>query len=479
MTIESIPMAPGGHGWSGHNGDFREDRMGTLARIARDGRPLLRLRLPVPGVETVVVNDPDLIGEMLVKHGRLFDKSIMLRFSLQPLAGEGLFTSNGELWRRQRKLMAPMFQPRALERYADDMVQCAQRTVDSWRDGREVRLHDETTRLTMSVAGKTLFDAETFSEADRVGQALAVALEWAGWMLARPYALLHVLAHRGLRGASRHVPPWAASPLMSLAGRFERPLFHTGERGRALVDAIAILDEHVAQMIAERRRAPAERNDLLTRLLEAQREDGGATMDDKQVRDEILTLFVAGHETTASGLAWTVDLLCRHPAIYQAVQAEVDALPDDPTAADLPRLGLCLRSFQEALRLYPPVYMFGRDATEDVTIGGHDIPTGTNTLVSPWALHRLPQLWPDPERFDPSRFTAENEAKRHRFAYLPFGAGPRICIGNHFAYMEAQLALAVMLRRYDFERLGADEPEPGATLRPARGIAVRLRARRV
>lgn len=476
MSIQTIPLAPGGDGFMGHNGDFRHDRMGTLRRMAEDGRPILRLRLPVP-VHTVMVNDPELIGEMLIKHGRFFDKSIMLRFSLYPLAGEGLFTSNGELWRRQRKLMAPLFQPRSLERYTGDMVRGAERTVDGWSDGAAIRLLDETTRLTMSVAGKTLFDADTFSEADRIGKALTVALEWAGWVIARPYAIAHVLGHRLFREAAHRAPPLASRPLSKLAARLERPLVLVGPRGRELSDAIATLDAYVAQMIADRRRAPEPGEDLLSLLLAAQHEDDGDTMSDRQVRDEVLTLFVAGHETTATGLAWTVDLLCRHPAIYEAVQAEVDALDRSPTAEDLPRLSLCLRVFKEALRLYPPVYMFGRDATRAVELGGHHLPRGTNALVSPWALHRLPRIWPDPERFDPDRFLPEQEAERHRCAYLPFSAGPRICIGNHFAYMEAQLALAVMLRRYRFERLGEDEPEPGATLRPRHGVRVRLHRR--
>jgi cytochrome P450 len=200
-------------------------------------------------------------------------------------------------------------------------------------------------------------------------------------------------------------------------------------------------------------------------------------MSDRQVRDEVLTLFVAGHETTATGLAWTIYLACRHPAILAALQREVDAVGDAPGVADLPRLDLCLRAFKEALRLYPPVYAFGRDSLSPVTIAGYDLPPPTNMMTSPWVLHHNPRFWPDPERFDPDRFLPEHEAGRHRYAYLPFGAGPRICLGSHFAYMEAQLALAVILRRYSFELLGDDEPEPGATLRPRHGVRVRVRRR--
>jgi cytochrome P450 len=201
-------------------------------------------------------------------------------------------------------------------------------------------------------------------------------------------------------------------------------------------------------------------------------------MSDRQVRDEILTLFVAGHETTATGLAWTIYSLCKNPAVYEAVQREVDALDHDPTTKDLGRLELCARVFKEALRLYPPVYVVGRDAQEAVTLGGYEIPPYSQVAYSAWAIHRSPHVWSDPLRFDPSRFTPEREAKRHRYAWVPFGAGPRICIGNHFAIMEAQLALAFMLRRASFELLGEEEPDPSAaTLRPRHGVRARVRLR--
>ena len=217
-------------------------------------------------------------------------------------------------------------------------------------------------------------------------------------------------------------------------------------------------------------------HDLLTRLLEAIDEDG-ERMSDRQVRDEVLTLFVAGHETTATGLAWTLYYACRDPATYAALEREADAVGDTPGASDLPRLGLCLRAFKEALRLAPPVYVFGRDSREPVTIGGYALPAPTNVMVSPWALHHSPRLWDQPERFDPDRFLPEKEPGRHRYQYLPFGAGPRVCLGSHFAYMEAQLALAVLLRRYRFELRRDDEPEPGATLRPRHGVRMRVRRR--
>ena len=476
MNLDAIPMAPGGEGLMGHNSDFRNDRMGVLRRISQAPHPLMRLRLPFPGIRAVVVNDPDVAQEVLVEKAKYFDKSDMLRFSLWNLAGEGLFTSNGELWRRQRRLLAPLFTPRVLEAYADDMVECAERTVARWTDGQELLLAHETTRLTMGVAGKTLFDADTFSEADEIGHALTVALGWTGWIMARPFAVAHVISRRSLLRVAAHTSGRTRTRLEAAARRLQGPLALLGPRGRGLAQAIRFLDDHVQRMIDDRRRARSGHTDLLARLLESKDEDG-ARMSDRQVRDEVLTLFVAGHETTATGLAWTLYYACRDPALYAAMEHEADAVGDAPSAADLPRLGLCLRAFKEALRVAPPVYLFGRDSREPVTIAGYDLPVPTNVMVSPWGLHHSARIWPDPARFDPARFLPEREATRHRYAYLPFGNGPRVCLGNHFATMEAQLALAVLLRRYRFELLGEDEPEPTATLRPKHGIRVRVRRR--
>jgi cytochrome P450 len=357
------------------------------------------------------------------------------------------------------------------------MVDCAARTVAAWTDGQSFPLLRETTRLTMGVAAKTLFEADTFSEADEIGRALTVALDWTGWVAARPSAVAHVIARRALLRVAARSRGGLQTRLENAGRRLQGPLALVGERGRALSSAITFLDDYVLAMIDERRDHPTTlRADLLTRLLTAKDEDG-ATMSDRQVRDEVLTLFVAGHETTATSLAWTLFYACRDPALYAALEREVDAVGDAPTAGDLPRLALCLRAFKEALRIAPPVYVFGRDSREPVTIGGYDLPVKTNLLVSPWALHHSTRFWSDPERFDPDRFLPEAEATRHRYAYLPFGAGPRVCLGNHFAYIEAQLALAVLLRRYRFELQGDDEPEPGATLRPKHGVRVRVSRR--
>ncbi len=242
--------------------------------------------------------------------------------------------------------------------------------------------------------------------------------------------------------------------------------------------AIAFLDETVQGMIDARRQNPGEHADLLARLLEVRDEDDGERMSDKQVRDEVLTLFVAGHETTATALAWAVYLLGKHPEIYAAAEREADALVHAPTVADLPRLGLALRVVKEALRLYPPVYLDARQAIGDTTLDGVAIREETVALFSPYALHRRPDLWPDPERFDPDRFLPAAEQKRSRYAWLPFGVGPRVCIGMGFALMEGQLLLARLLQRFRFELMGEEEPSTrSATLRPKHGVRVRVHAR--
>jgi cytochrome P450 len=478
MHYDSMPLAPGGAGPLGHNTDFRLDRLGALRKLTTAAGSALRLKLPLPGVRAMVANDPDLAQEALVEKAKWFAKSDMLRFSLFPLAGEGIFTSNGELWRRQRKLMAPLFHQKALEQYAPDMVACALRTVAEWRDGSELSLNTETTRITMAIAGKTLFGADTFTEAEGLGHALTVTLDWAGWIIGRPTAIAHIVARRWFGDLHER----SSGTLAELARRAELrvrgPVVLLGKRGREVAEAIVVLDEQVQKMIDERRRSTTAHADLLARLLEARDDEDGGAMSDRQIRDEVLTLFVAGHETTATGLAWTLHEALKHPRIYDEMEREADSVGDDPGVGDLGKLDMCLRAFKEALRLYPPVYIFGRDTTIETTLGGYTLPKSTNVMISPWVMHRLPRLWPDPERFDPERHTPEAEGKRHRYAYLPFSAGPRFCLGIHFAYMEAPLVLAALLRRYRFELVREDEPEPSATLRPRHGVRVRVRRRR-
>lgn len=477
MSLDLIPELPGAHRFLGHVPEVRNERMGFVRRVASDGRPFLRLRAPFGNI--AMINDPALVQEVFVEKVKSFAKAAMTRFTIYPLAGEGLFSSDGELWRKQRKLMAPLFHPAQVERYAGDMVACAKRALDRFQDG-PTHIARETTRITMAIAGKTLFDSDTFDQADALGDALTIALDWGSEHAASPLAIGHIVARRtllALRDRTTALGP-VSRTLGAVAERLHGPLFTPGPSGAALKEALVVLDERVARMIADRRAKPGAHRDLLARLLEAHDEDDGTRMTDRQVRDEVLTLFVAGHETTATALAWALYELAGDPALYAAAEAEADALGGDPTLEDLPKLPLLLRVFKESLRKYPPVYLIGRDVISDVEIGGFALPKDMNVTLSPYSLHHREDLWPDPARFDPDRFLPEQEAARSRFAYLPFGAGPRICIGYQFAFMEGQLVLAAMLRRARYARMGAVEIEPSATLRPREDMQMRVALRR-
>lgn len=454
---------------------MRGDRLEGIRRFDREVGDIGRFTL---FGNLVILNTPELVHEALVVRARAIEKSPIMRSSLHPLVGQGLFTSEGDLWRRQRKLMAPMFHPGTLGRFAEDMTSSAERAAHTWEDGATVDIARETTRITMAIAGKTLFDADTFGESDELGAALTVALDWAAKQSSSLTLIFQARASVGLERIADRLPA-IAPRLRDLAEKLLVPIRWPGKRTTALEAALAVLDERVARVIAARRGQRQERRDLLGLLLDARDEDDGATMSDKQIRDEVLTLFVAGHETTASALAWTLMLLAQHPDVYANVRAEVDALGRVPTFEDLDKLPLSLRVFKEALRLYPPVYIIGRVVVSDVEIGGYLIPKGTIVLISPYALQRRPHLWPNPERFDPDRFLPEAEARRPKAAFIPFSAGPRTCIGNTFALMEGPLVLATLLHYADFDLVdprGA-EPEVSATLRAKGGIPMRIRRR--
>ena len=482
QTIDSLPVLPGGVPLLGHTVALQRDRLAMLDRMVYEVPRVSRLR-SIGNMPMIAINHPEVLQERLVDRARQFEKSMMVRFALYPLAGEGLFTSRGDLWRKQRRLMAPLFQPAKLTGFGDDMVNCADRVIDGYTDGETRTLLRDTTRITMSVAGKTLFHADTFGEADEIGRALTVCLDFVSDHSPSVLSMGHLIASRLFRELGRR--SIGGAQLERVAARLERPWLVPGRAGRDLREAVAFLDLTVQKMIDARLALPPTeqaQGDLLSRLLSV-REDGARerAMSDKQVRDEILTLFVAGHETTATALAWSIYLLGRNPEVYARVQAEVDALGAPPTMKDLPRLQVTLRVFKEALRIYPPVYFDGRQAEVATTLDGIDYPEGTVALYAPYSLHRRPDLWPDPARFDPDRFLPAAEAARSRYAWLPFGTGPRVCIGMGFALMEGQLVLARMLQRATFTLASTapEAPEPSATLRPSTGIAVRVDLRRL
>ncbi len=478
MPIDQFPLLSGATRL-GHISEFRGGRLEMLSRAVRESE-VVRVRFLHRSV--LLVSGAEVAHEVIVEKAKHFEKSPGLRILLHRLAGQGLFTSEGELWRRQRKLMAPLFHPSQIGAYAELMRETALRTAGRWKDGDTIDVGREMTRLTMAIVGKALFDTDTFDEADELGEALTLGLDWAGEQSAASGLVAQLSLYEALESLRTRVPRWLSPAVDGLARINEAPILLPGAYSSRLRKAMAMLDGKIQQMIDERRASGLRHNDLLTRLLAARDEDDATAhgMTDRQVRDEAATLFVAGHETTATALTWAIHLLAKRPDVLARVRAEADAIGrDGPTFADAARLTTTTRVFKEALRLYPPVIALPRRALTDVEIAGVALPAGTIIFVSIYGIHRQPGEFPDPERFDPDHFTPEAEARRPRGAYLPFGAGPRVCIGNHFAMLEGPLVLATLLR--DFE-ISVDPalrvvPGDGATLRPSTPISARIRTR--
>jgi cytochrome P450 len=386
-------------------------------------------------------NHPELIRDVLVTKDRSFMKGRALQRT-KILLGEGLLTSEGDLHRRQRRLMAPAFHRDRVTRYAEVMIANAVRTADAWRDGETIDVAHEMMRLTLSVVAQALFGADVSGEADEIGTALTQLLENFNLTL---------------------------SPLSAWLERLPLP------RVRAMKSAIARLDRTIYSMIHERRRSGADRGDLLSMLLLAQDEEGGGGMSDQQVRDEAMTLFLAGHETTANALSWTWYLLAQDPEVERRLHEEVDRM-SRPPAVDA-RLPFTQAVLSESMRLYPPAWLIGRLALEDVAIGSVTVPRGAVVIVSQYVMHRDARFWPDPHRFDPSRFL--NGAERPKFAYFPFGGGSRTCIGEGFAWTEGVLVLATIAQRWrlTLAQKEAVRPQPMITLRPRGGVRMHLEAR--
>jgi cytochrome P450 len=398
-------------------------------------------------VRIYLLSDPADIETVLVTRSRSFIKGRGLQAN-RKLFGNGLLTSEGELWLRQRRLIQPAFQRERVAGAAPAMVSCAAGMLDGWRDGDTRDVHRDLMRLSLEIAGRTLFGVSLESQADHVEGALALLVD-AGRSMRRLFPLL------------RHLPTAA---------------------NRSYARAVRDLDRVVYGIIERRRSDPgASQDDLLSRLIRARYGDG-SSMTDRQLRDEAITLLLAGHETTAIALSWTAYLLAQHPEIQERVHAELDAVLAGrlPTAEDLPHLPYTERVLRESLRLYPPAWMMPRIAIEDCEIHGYRIRKGASVLVSQWIVHRNPRFYADPLRFDPDRWTEQFARSLPHFAYFPFGAGPRICIGNSFALMEASLILAAMGQRFRLRPANSAPVEPLATitLRPKGGVWLILTRRR-
>jgi len=397
-----------------------------------------------------LVSDPADIRHVLQDNARNYHKS-PLYDRLRDSLGNGLLTSEDAFWLRQRRLAQPAFHRQRLVTMADAMIDCTEQMLERWdrvaASGEPIDLVEEMMALTQAIIVRTMFSTDLGATAEIVNRTWPIINRRIGETF------------------------WATKLETTLPlpanTRFRR--------------AIGELETVVYRIIADRRRNKRDEPDLLSMFLSARDEETGASMTDVQLRNEVMTMLLAGHETTSLALSWTYLLLSQHPGVERRIADEVDRVVGGgrPTFAHLDRLTRTRQALDESLRIYPPAWGFSRRAIADDELGGYAVPKGWLVFVIPFVVHRRPKLWPDPDRFDPDRFTPEREAARPRFAYIPFGGGPRGCIGNQFAMVEAQLIVAAVAQRYRVALLPDQDvrPEPLITLRPKPGIRARIEKR--
>lgn len=445
MTSAKLPPGPPRRPLFGDMFRYLRDPLGYMLRVRREHGDLVRL--PLLALNPYLVSDPDLIERVLIADARSYTKDIFVQRLGREIIGQGLLSSEGDFWRRQRRLMQPAFHRERITSYATLMVEATLHMLQSFQPGQVRDLHADMMRLTLQIVTRALFSADVGDHAGGVGAALEVIMD------------------RYARAVFVVVPMVARLPLpMNL--RFHKTMAH--------------LDDLVRRVIVARRAqgtaSPGE--DLLGMLLAAQDEDG-SHMTDTQLRDEVLTLLAAGHETTALVLTYAFVLLSQHPQAAARLSVELEALGGRPPgAADLPALRYAECVVHETMRLYPPAWGLGREAACDTELGGYTIKKGTQVWMSQWVMHRDERHFPDPEAFRPERWEDGLLRRLPRFAYFPFGGGPRQCIGNAFALMEATLLLSTIAQRY---RLAVqfDGPlqfKPSITLRPRGSVRALVQA---
>jgi cytochrome P450 len=424
---------------------FGADVLAGMTYIHRRYGPIVRTRLPL---HLYFVADQACIEEILVKKAESFHKDRTSRL-LARVLGRGLLVNEGESWRRQRRLLQPAFHQRQLESYAAGMVQAIARASDGWRAGEVRNVHEEMMGVTMTIVAEALFGTDLSANAREMGRTISDLME-------------------------------QFSRMLGLSARFQPPVWVPTPANRRLRASTRKVDTVILGVIEARRRSGAEANDLLSLLVRARDEDGGG-MSDAQVRDEAMTLFLAGHETTALALTYALYLLALDPERQARLAEELARVLGGrlPALADLERLPYTEAVILESMRIYPPAWGIGRQAITDVEIGGWRYPRGAEFVISPWVVHRDPRTFHDPEVFRPERWEDDLAHRLPRFAYFPFGGGPRVCIGNRFAMMEAKLVLAVAVQRFRFEAVPETSVSllPSATLRPRHGVRLRVAAR--
>ncbi|MCC6215901.1 MAG: cytochrome P450 [Polyangiaceae bacterium] len=424
----------------------RDDTLAFLLELTRTWGDVTELG--IPRVPVLVVNDPAAIQHVLRDHHRNYTKRTLQYDSLATITGRGLLTSDGEHWFRQRRLQQPAFSRARIEGLDRIVVPAVDAMLERWAPsaerGEAFDVDDEMMRLALEIVGQALFGIDLRRDAPALTRAVLTALDFIVHRARHPFA----------------PPTWVPTP-----------------GNRRFGAALAALDRAVRELVAERRRRPPDDRDMLGLLLAARDPDDGRPMSDVELRDEILTLLIAGHETVASALTWTWLLLAQHPDAWERLRAEVCATLGDrpPASADLRQLDLVRATFSEALRLFPPAWVISRRAIAEDELGGWRVPAGALVVISPYTMHRHAAHWSEPESFRPERFVGDAGKARHRFAYLPFGGGPRICIGNEFALVEGALVLARVAQRFRLELEGMRPPRVEAlvTLRPGGGLRVR------
>jgi cytochrome P450 len=443
-----VPPGPRGLPLLGMALQMLHDPLGTLQRIAREYGDVVRI--PIGPDSRILLNHPDYIEQVNVIQQSKFHKSKLTKDVTGRLLGEGLLISEGDFWRRQRRLAQPAFHRSRINGYASTMVESAEAQIRKWRDGEERDIAQEMTALTLETAVRTLFGTTLPGEAKQVGRSL------------------DFLVRYSLRKARYPI---------KVPENWPTPANRRAER------EIQFLDSLVYRIIDERRRLgnTIERKDLLSLLMSAMDEDG-SQMSAKQLRDETMTLFLAGHETTALTLSWAWFLLSKNPAAEVRLHEELRGVLGGraPAIADLGRLPYLLGVVNEVLRLYPPAYILARTSIAPCTIGGYDFPTGSTVIMAQWVMHRDARFFDDPEAFRPERWLDGLEDRLPAGAYFPFGDGPRRCIGQNFALMEAVLVIATIAQKFQLQLVSGQKivPEPLVTLRPRNGIRMRIDARR-
>jgi cytochrome P450 len=433
-SFTEVRVPPGPTSWipGGHFLAFRRDPLTFFTNTARTYGDVARFSFGSQAV--YLVSHPDMIEDVLVTSARKFQKGIALQRAKR-LLGEGLLTSEGQLHLRQRRTIQPLFHRQQVQRFAEAMVRHALRWRDTVRDGSTINVTDEMGGLTLAIVGETLFSTNVQSDANEVREALTDAVQ------SFAYAVL---------------------PGIELIEKLPVGPFVKVRKARARLDRI------ILRVIAERRADASASGDLVSMLLAARDPENPSApgMSDQQIRDEAMTIFLAGHETTANAMAWTLHLLGDAPAVESRLLDELTRVLDGraPAVEDVPRLEYTRAVIAESMRLYPPAWTMGRRAMEPHTIGGYAIERDALVLISQWVAHRDPRWWDDALAFEPERW--QRDAKRPKYAYFPFGGGTRLCIGESFAWTEAILLLAAIAQQWRFTAVTPPTPEPRITLRP-------------